>query len=326
MNRVLVIEDESALRETLSEILAINDYEVIKAADGEEGVEKALETLPDIIICDVNMPKMNGFEVLTSLSSVLIEDDLPPFIFLTAKIEQKNIRQGMSLGADDYITKPFNAEEILKAVKLRIEKRNKLQQNVLKSERERMSDELHNGIQSHIVAANMGLKSISKNTKTLSSKERDIIQKSTDILDKTLTETRNLSHHLVSTATEKKCIINLIDLLSVSEKIHFDYYFSFEQLKNKSLELTICSIIQEMITNSLKHSQANKIALSVTEDGDEITVFYSDNGIGFDSTNIVESEGLKGIRKKIEKLNGELNINTAVGQGVTIDFTIKNYA
>jgi signal transduction histidine kinase len=328
MNRVLIIEDEGALRETISEILAINGYEVIQAADGEEGIEKVLETLPDIIICDVNIPKMDGFAVLTILRSTLGEIQLPPFIFLTAKTDRKNIRQGMDLGAEDYITKPFNSEEILSAIKIRIEKRKRFQENILKNERERISDELHNGVQNIIVAAGMGIKSVLKSGGNISQQEIEVIQRSSELIDMALTETRSLSHNLVSDTLEKqglkKYITEIIELLSASNKINFNYDFTFDEFKNKQLEFTICRIIQEMITNSLKHSNADRISLSVTRDGNTIVVMYSDNGVGFDFKNTIESEGLKGIRKKVENLKGILNINSSPGKGLAIDFTIKD--
>lgn len=121
MKKILLIEDDAALRENTAEILELVNYNVITASNGTEGVKLAKEIIPDIIICDILMPEKDGYNVLKELS--LNEDTRQiPFIFLSAKTEHKEIRLGMDLGADDYITKPFEEEELLSAIKSRLAK------------------------------------------------------------------------------------------------------------------------------------------------------------------------------------------------------------
>ena len=122
MERILVIEDNQLLRENISEILKIEGYEVDSAENGQLGVEKALEVCPDLIVSDVNMPVMDGFQVLESLRG---SDDVNtvPFIFLTVKNTMQELRAGMNLGADDYLTKPFDMNQLLLAVRTRLNKR-----------------------------------------------------------------------------------------------------------------------------------------------------------------------------------------------------------
>lgn len=330
MTKILIIDDDKDLLETLSEILQIHGYEVVPAIDGQEGIEQAIETLPDLIFCDIGMPQLDGFEVLSTLRNSLNEIELPPFIFLTAKTSREDTRHGMSLGAADYITKPYDMDEILDTVKIHIDNRIKLKQSVLTNERERISDELHNGIQSSIVAANMGLKIISKMAKTLTPEELKILKSSSDILDLAITDTRNLSHNLISGDLDilerkelKQYLSKLIDLLSVSSKITFDFDIVIEQWKNKKLELLICRAIQEMITNTIKHSNADKVSLRITEDKNNLIIYYEDNGIGFDTTKTLKNGGLNAIQKIIEKLNGKLLIKSSLGKGVSYHFTVK---
>lgn len=121
MKRILIIDDERGIRETLTDLLLFEDYEVNSAENGRLGIAKALETTPDLIICDVMMPEMNGFETLQALRQVK-KLAYVPFIFLTAKAEKSDLREGMNLGADDFITKPFSSKELLQVVKLRLEK------------------------------------------------------------------------------------------------------------------------------------------------------------------------------------------------------------
>lgn len=120
MGKVLAIEDDVLLRETLVEILELAGHNVIQAANGVEGIMRFKEMTPDIIICDINMPYMDGFGVLEELHRLSNEDKIPPFIFLSAKIEKKNIRRGISLGAVDFVPKPYSAKELLDLIDLRI--------------------------------------------------------------------------------------------------------------------------------------------------------------------------------------------------------------
>ena len=121
MRNILLIEDDVVLRETTQELLELSNFDVISAADGKEGVYLATKNIPDIIICDIMMPLMDGYEVLQILS----DNDATmhiPFIFLSAKTDHKDIRKGMDLGADDYLTKPFQEDELLSAIESRIAK------------------------------------------------------------------------------------------------------------------------------------------------------------------------------------------------------------
>ncbi len=121
MKTILLIEDDTALRENTAELLELNDYAVITAANGTLGITSAKENLPDIIVCDIMMPDTDGYEVLEVLSSHEATSHIP-FIFLSARTEHKEIRKGMNLGADDYLTKPFEEEDLISAIESRIAK------------------------------------------------------------------------------------------------------------------------------------------------------------------------------------------------------------
>jgi len=121
MKKVLLIEDDTVLRENTAELLELSNYKVIIAPNGKVGVSKAKTTLPDIIICDIMMPELDGYSVLKALSRHKNTKYIP-FIFLSAKTEQKDIRKGMNLGADDYITKPFSEDDLISAIESRLAK------------------------------------------------------------------------------------------------------------------------------------------------------------------------------------------------------------
>ncbi|WMX17429.1 MULTISPECIES: response regulator [unclassified Aureispira] len=121
MKKILVIEDNLEVRENTCEILELSGYEVFSAENGKLGVQEALDKMPDLIICDVMMPVLDGFGTLKVLHKNPKTTHIP-FIFLTAKAEKEDFRKGMNLGADDYITKPFTDIELLEAIEIRLEK------------------------------------------------------------------------------------------------------------------------------------------------------------------------------------------------------------
>jgi CheY-like chemotaxis protein len=121
MKKILLIEDNNEIRENTSEILELDGYEVITAENGKLGVELASNTKPDLIICDIMMPVLDGYSVLHLLSKNPETENIP-FIFLTAKADRQDFRKGMEMGADDYITKPFDDVDLLNAIESRFKK------------------------------------------------------------------------------------------------------------------------------------------------------------------------------------------------------------
>jgi len=119
--KILVIEDEKMVRKNISFLLKEEGYTVFACKNGNEGIEKAMEEIPDLIVCDIMMHGKNGYDVLKELS----KDDSTktiPFIFLTAKVDKEDIRTGMNLGADDYLFKPFDADDLLESIETRLKR------------------------------------------------------------------------------------------------------------------------------------------------------------------------------------------------------------
>ena len=172
MKKVLVIEDMQDVRENIQEILEISGYQVVAASDGAEGVDQALKETPDLIICDVMMPRIDGFNVLNILSKRPETSDIP-FVFLTAKTEKEDFRKGMDLGADDYLTKPFTIEGLLKVVETRLSK----------SERLKTFNKTEEGLSAFINEARgyEELKKLSDDKRIKSYKKRDVLFEEGDI-------------------------------------------------------------------------------------------------------------------------------------------------
>ena len=121
--KILVIEDEALTRENIALILRMEGYETCTAADGRKGIATALQQRPDLILCDITMPDTDGYAVLRRVREQSAMSGTP-FIFLTARGDRGDLRQGMNLGADDYLTKPASASEILAAIRARLDREN----------------------------------------------------------------------------------------------------------------------------------------------------------------------------------------------------------
>jgi DNA-binding LytR/AlgR family response regulator len=127
--KILLIEDEPDLIDNLKTLLESHHYSVLTANNGLEGINCIKECSPDLIICDIMMPEMDGYEVIKELNKNP-KLSLIPFIFLTAKVDRKDLRKGMEFGADDYLFKPFGAKELLSAIQTRLTKFESLRANL----------------------------------------------------------------------------------------------------------------------------------------------------------------------------------------------------
>jgi len=121
MTKILVIEDEESVRENILDLLEAENFEILAAANGKIGIDLAVSEIPDLILCDLMMPNIDGYEVLKKLNLQATTATIP-FIFLTARTAKADVRQGMNLGADDYLTKPFTRSELLNAILGRLDK------------------------------------------------------------------------------------------------------------------------------------------------------------------------------------------------------------
>jgi two-component system, sensor histidine kinase and response regulator len=139
-SKILIIEDEDSIRTNILELLDAEGYEVMGAENGRVGVELAREFLPEVIVSDIVMPELDGYEVLQALRQDPSTATIP-FIFLTAKADKSDLRQGMNLGADDYLIKPFTQRDLLEAITARLNKHDQVSTHF-----EQKLDELRNSI------------------------------------------------------------------------------------------------------------------------------------------------------------------------------------
>ena len=115
MKRILIIEDEQTLLQGIQHLLELENFEVLTAEDGADGIATAISEHPDLILCDIAMPRKDGFDVLEAVRAQVETADIP-FIFLTARAEEYSVKRGMSLGANAYLVKPFEMDELLTTI------------------------------------------------------------------------------------------------------------------------------------------------------------------------------------------------------------------
>ena len=171
MNKILLIEDNLEMRENTTEILELANYDVISCENGKQGVDLAKKELPDLIICDVMMPELDGYGVLYLLSKDP-KTAVIPFIFLTAKSEKGDFRKGMQLGADDYLTKPYEEMDLLNAIESRLKKNEQLKKLQQVNDVDVFLDQI-NSID--------GLKDIIKEKKVRRYKKKEVIFREGDL-------------------------------------------------------------------------------------------------------------------------------------------------
>ena len=182
MTTILVIDDEKKIRETILQILELYEYQTREADNGRNGLELAKQFLPDLIVCDVMMPEMDGYEFLEALRNQE-ETTMIPCILVTAMTDKRDIRQGMELGADDYLTKPFTADELIQAIESRLERHQKIV--------EKFDEELEEkNILIHEIR-----QQIKEHKKTLNTKE-DLIGLKDSIIDKLLSNLSNTTNNI----------------------------------------------------------------------------------------------------------------------------------
>lgn len=307
MKTILIVEDNDLLRDNICEILRLEGYFVFAASNGQEGIDIAIQEHPDLIISDVNMPKKNGFEMLQELRSI-DATKITPFIFLTVKNSMNDLRQGMNLGADDYIAKPFEMTELLKAVANRFTKRSAVLQNEIDK-----YDKLQDAVGKIITnVIDQPLKSIERLTGLLSS-EAEILKPSdiTEISKIIFKNAKDLRYEITHIVYYHRTVA-LKDQPKELEKYKKDFTQSAAaHIKQTTLNTAqnhrreqdlvmaindqpvkipsdfLSYITRELVDNAFKYSPMNtSVKVSATEVGEKYQIIIQDRGIGFPYENI----------------------------------------
>lgn len=302
MKKILVIEDELLLREGVSEILTFEGFDVFKAENGEIGILAVFQYAPDLILCDIMMPLMDGYEVLNQLRQNE-KTKLIPFIFMTALTERSNQRLGMELGSDDYITKPYTREELLKAISTRLKK-----SGDIKEREESSLNELRENIISHLPhelrTPLNGMLSFGQQLmdypETVSYNDLSEIGK--NIYGSALRLSRLIQNYLIYTQLELKKsdplqMTELKSLKKICQKIAEEVAVSYDRLNDLNLNTTdgvssigeteFIKIVEELTDNAFKFSATGtKVTVSCGMGNGQFYLTVEDHGRGIAASDI----------------------------------------
>lgn len=335
MTTVLVIEDEQPILENILEMLELEGHEVIAAENGAVGVQMAQQHFPDIIICDITMPEMDGYQVLLELRNQP-ETARIPFIFLTARADKSFVRHGMELGADDYLTKPFTGPELLSAVNARLARHTAItdgaQQNLEQAQKV-LTQMVTHELRTPLVAINTALELIS----------RQLGQISMSDLQELLTSLRSGSERL-NRMVEQMVLVTQLEAGSLQPEtvlaeglpmrlsellmaaINLARRFAYRhpdvtiRLDERDIEaVVLCDMhalkhaLAELITNALSFSPAgSEVIVSQWQAEGYVWLSISDNGSG------IASEELAHVLEDFHQIDRESQDQQGMGLGLPL--------
>jgi two-component system, sensor histidine kinase and response regulator len=309
MTTVLVVDDQLTTRKLVSEILGSIGFDVVEAATGEEAIWHAHKNQPDLILCDIEMPDLNGYDVLTALrqngSTATI-----PFIFLTAKSDKRDQRQGMELGADDYLTKPFTTEELIGALKARLAK-----QLTYKHKTSHVLEQLHRGLTSTLphelrtplhgimgLAQLLSLEPIAQNPSEVLEMSGQILR-SAERLERMIENlllygqltTSSPQHeyqdrlHAIQWLSVSDCVTGIAHQVAKRYRRLEDLRLDLQGLEVECRAFTLKKITEELVDNAFKFSDAGTTVQVTTHGhGTTLVIEVSNEGRGLSAANIAQ--------------------------------------
>ena len=343
-NRILVVEDSDDLRENIISLLELNDYEVLVAENGYDGLQLAIKEVPDLIISDRMMPIMEGTQMLQELRSNSITANIP-FIFLTAKSSRQDIRDGMNYGADDYLPKPFEAPELLNAVNTRLQKKNKSDE-VLDKVYKNISQSIPHELRTPLVSIQGFTNIILDEIETI---DRDtikdmcvMIKNSSIRLHRTIekfilfTEAelmlKDRKNYSSLAAGTTQIDMALIQLQAHNKNQFTDSAHNFE-IKTKTCVVNIWQehfkiILNELIDNAVKFSFPSKpIEIYSTEDAETYSLVIKNYGRGMSEEEIKNASPFIQHNRSYYEQQGNglgLAIVQRIGEFYNVDFNIRS--
>jgi signal transduction histidine kinase len=358
MFKILIVEDTLTIREEIHDILVMEGYTVFEAENGSIGFEIALKKYPDLIISDILMPKLNGFEMYKKLQNNKTTK-LIPLIFLSAKAEKSDIRAGMNLGAEDYLTKPIDVEDLLNTVKIKIDKKILLAQEIIdktttiSATLQQQKKELDNYAQLISHELKTPLRNISdiliwireELAHPISSENSinsiELLEKKVERMELLLTKIEQYKNIRSSSFKKNKINLNTI-AKKVIAKLQVPSHIKIE-IKNKlptlfADEIMLEKVFEILIQNALDHIDKEKgLILLACETTEEDYLFsIKDNGIGiktkyhekiFEMFQTIDSNnstgiGLSIVKKIISYYNGEVKVESKTNKETIFYFSL----
>lgn len=359
--RVLVADDNADMRQYLSRLLS-ERYDVISVADGTLALDAVREQAPDLVLSDIMMPNLDGFGLLQALRSSS-ETSTIPVILLSARAGEESRVEGMDAGADDYLVKPFSARELLARVQnhlelsrvrrnaqaeleLRVHERTQELERVQSDlrdlsgkllqlqdeERRRLARELHDSAGQTLAILGMNLGQLEKLAATGNGKFAEKIREAQELLQRVTQEVRTTSYLLHPPLLDETGLPAALSVYvdGLGQRTHLKIELGvseeFERLP-QDIELAIFRMVQECLTNILRHSESDTARIRLTQTADKITLEVEDDGKGISDEKLSaineghSGVGIRGMRDRVRHLNGEINVFSK-GPGTTVSITL----
>jgi signal transduction histidine kinase len=336
MTKVLVIEDERYLLEDITELLQYTDFEVQSANSGTQGLQFAQDYAPDLIICDIMMPDLDGYQVLEQIRGTP-ETANTPFIFLTAKADRDSMRLGMDLGADDYLTKPFTSAELLTAINTRLKRQNQVavhSEKKIENVKRQLTRMVTHELRTPLISINTVVDVISRQMGQLSAGELQ------ELLDTISVGSRRLSHRVEQLVYITQLEAGILDRETIMrdgmpmrlwEQLvsanNLARRYAYQQHANVSVQLydrdrdsvVMCNppslkqALAELIANALTFSPENsEVNISQSRSGGNVIVSIVDEGPG------IPEDRLEEALNEFSQLDRDTNEQQGMGMGLTL--------
>ncbi|MCB0014960.1 MAG: response regulator, partial [Anaerolineales bacterium] len=334
MTKVLVVEDEAAIREEIVDMLRLDGYDVVEARDGEVAIGLAREELPDLVISDIMMPNIDGFE----LFHILKEDSQTaniPFIFLSALAAYDDVRQGMEMGADDYLTKPFDFHQLINAVQARLRKhadeefhRFRQLAGQLISHHDDERAEIARELQERVLASLSGLYLLQESVNDEGGADQRIWEGQ---LNAVIRETQAVINRLQPMLLQQMSIGGILQWLALHHEKRHGLKVSL-QLPEQELRATaeaqrvIYQVAEEALANCARHAQTVSVRIVVQSLPDACRIEITDRGVGFALSVLPESVGLLRVREKARLIGASVRVASAPGHGTRVTLHLPQQA
>jgi DNA-binding response OmpR family regulator len=326
--KILLIEDDPDTSELISTILTKNGYKTIIADSGKSGVALAHQEAPDLILCDVMMPEMDGLSVLRVLRGQS-DTAIIPLIFLTARARAEDVREGMELGADDYLTKPIQINALLAAIATRIQRHQQLQAGrlanfaqrlVLTQEYQRQQTSL--ALDNEVTQSLRSLQFIFNLLNAPVNEDITLYNGAKELLGTLIQKVEGMVQEMHPTMLQRLGLVPTIRWLAdqYDLKIELDTRnmdFEFDP----QIGMCVFRFIQESLNNIKHHAQTDQVKISLKYLAPYLEVRVEDNGVGFDLEQVMQSHrsmGLQHMHNLVVWLNGELHITTSPSKGTVV--------
>jgi signal transduction histidine kinase len=341
---VLIVDDDPIGREAIDAMLSQEGYQLEFASNGLQALEKANLLMPDLILLDVMMPEMDGLEVCRRLRATPLLAEVP-ILMLTALDDRTAMLQGIEAGADDFLSKPIDRQELRARVRtiMRLNRyRTLLQQRdrlramaervvtAQEQERQRLSHELHDDLGQALTAHILHLRnlqgSLPQPDENITQHLNTLIADANETLNKMRLLAQGLRPLILDTLGLPVAIAAYCNEFQRRTRlsVHIEIVPGLDDVNIPDIcAITLYRILQEALTNVIKHAQASQVWVELAEDEGQLTLTIQDNGVGFNpDARDIQGIGLQGIRERLEVVAGRLGLRSAPGRGVVLSASV----